>query len=343
MAFLKYPSRGMIRVEALSKIFWKQKNPFKAIENIDFTVEKGDIFGIVGMSGAGKSTLIRCLTLLEKPTSGKIFIDQQEITSLNGSDLRKARHNFGMVFQQFNLFSSRTAQENIEYPMEIRRIPIEQRKQRSSELLKLVNLEHFASSYPAMLSGGQKQRVAIARAIANDPKVLFCDEATSALDPKSTRSILELLRELNKKLGLTIVIITHEMEVVKTLCDKIVVLEKGEIVEQGMTIDLFSQPKHPTTKHFLQHMIHDLPEDFIADLKGKQLFRLGFKGNKAEQPIISQLVRTFAVDVNILLGSIDHLQSMLVGNLVVEISGEPEEIVKAMAFLKKQSVSCEKI
>jgi D-methionine transport system ATP-binding protein len=313
-----------------------------AIKGIDLLVRQGDIFGIIGMSGAGKSTLIRCLTCLETPSTGQIFLEGSEITGLSPRELRVARRRIGMIFQHFNLFSSRTALENISYPLEIVHRDAAERERRAEELLNLVGLKGKGRYYPAQLSGGEKQRVAIARALANHPSILLCDEATSALDPTTTRSILELLSRLNKTLKLTILLITHEMEVIKQICSHVAVLEQGEIVEQGATLDLFATPKHPITQRFLQHLSHELPEPFRLE-KDVEIVRLSFTGKSAGQPIICSLIRQFQVDVNILLGGIDRLSQGMIGNLVITLSGAPQERAKAFLFLEQSGVKCMKL
>ena len=312
----------VIKVRGLTKVYPKESHP--ALKSVDLEVKKGDIFGIIGMSGAGKSTLVRLLCGLETPTQGTLTIDGEK----------------GMIFQHFNLFSSKTALENVLFPLEV-----EGKKDllRASQLLTLVGLEKKMGAYPATLSGGEKQRVAIARALANSPQILFSDEATSALDPKSTRAILELLLHLNKTLGLTIVLITHQMEVIKQICTKMAVLSEGEIVEQGSVADLFAAPSHKVTKQLLRTLSHDIPPHFFPKESNKVLLRLTFKGKTAGEPIISKMIKEFAIDVNILLGGIDMLQEAPVGSLILEFSGKPEEIEKAKAFLSKNQVHFEEV
>lgn len=316
----------MITVKNLTKKF---NDSFYALKEIDFEVKKGEIFGIVGSSGAGKSTLMRCLTGLEVPDQGSITFDGKDLFQ----DLRSARLQMGKVFQHFNLLSSRNALENVCFPLEISGRFDGGR--RAFELLELVGLKDKAHHYPATLSGGEKQRVAIARALANSPKVLFSDEATSALDPKTTQTILELLLKINRELGLTIVMITHQMEVIKQVCSKVAVLDHGQIVESGDVSDLFATPKHPMTKRLLQGVSHEfLPQ-------GKNLYRLTFKGKATGEPIISKLIKQHDIEVNILLGGIDALQTGIVGNLVVEITGQ--DLQKALDFLALNQVRFEKI
>lgn len=329
----------MIKVENLSKRF----QGAEALKGINLTIEKGEIFGIIGMSGAGKSTLIRCLACLEKPTEGEVFLKGEKISALSAGELRKARKNMGMIFQHFNLFSSRTALENCVYPLEIRGISAPERMERGKELLDLVGLKGKGGCYPLQLSGGERQRVAIARALAGKPSVLLCDEATSSLDPRSTNAILDLLAQLNQKLGLTIVLITHEMEVIKQICSHLAVLEYGEIVEQGSTADLFATPRHPTTKRFLQSVTHSIPEHLLPRKEGQELLRLTFTGKSAKEPVISRLIREHGVEVNILFGGIDVLKTGTVGSLVVTLAGTLSETERARQFLEKAGVHWELI
>lgn len=331
-----------VHVERVSKNFYKKSEVFTALNNISFDVEKGEIFGIMGQSGAGKSTLLRCLSTLEEPSSGRIWIGSDEITTLKKRPLRIFRKRVGMIFQHFNLLSSRTVAENIAFPLELAAVSPAEMQKRVENLLYLVGLSHKKDSYPERLSGGEKQRVGIARALALQPEVLFCDEATSALDPKMTQEILQLLKELNRSLGLTIILITHQMEVIKQVCHKVAVIDKGEIVEIGKVSDVFSQPKHPTTKHFLQNSIHELPvEIFKKNGQNKHFLRLYFRGDSAKEPIITQLIRSFDISVNILLGWIDALQDTTIGTLTVEISGTEDNRKKALQFLQESGVRYE--
>lgn len=334
---------AVVSIKNLTKSYRTQPDapPLYALKEIHLLVKKGDVFGIIGMSGAGKTTLMRCLTALERPTEGGVFISGEEITALSGPPLRRARKKIGMIFQHFNLFSSRTVLDNIAYPLELEGVSREQRIERSRELLALVGLAAKESAYPAQLSGGEKQRVAIARALVNNPDVLLCDEATSALDPRTTHAILELLSKLNERLGLTIILITHEMEVIKQICTHVAVLEHGEVVEQGPVEELFARPKHPTTQRFLQNMIHEFPEHLKKE--NALLLRLSFTKGTAQQPIISRMLRQHAVEVNILLGGIDVLKTETIGNLIVELSGDPDERSRARSFLEAQGVVCDEL
>lgn len=333
----------LIEIIGLTKRYYGKKNAdIHALRHLNLTVEKGDIFGIIGQSGAGKSTLIRCLACLEKPSFGEILVSGKNICLLEGKELRNYYKSIGMIFQHFNLLSSRTVQENIAYPLEVIGMDAESIRKRVYELIALVGLEEQKEQYPAQLSGGQKQRVGIARALATDPEILFCDEATSALDPKTTKEILALLKKIQVRLGLTIVLITHQMEVIKQICNKVAVLEKGEIKESGTLAHVFVHPTHSATKSFVQNTLHEIPSHFFKDIApNKQLLHLHFKGEKADQPIISQLVRKYNVDANILLGWIDSLQTVTVGNLVVQLTGEPANIEQALQYLKKLEIQYE--
>ena len=331
-----------ISISNLTKRFRVHGSEFDAIKNVSFDVCKGDIFGIIGRSGAGKSTLLRCLATLEKPTQGQILFEGQDIVLMSESELRLFRHKIGMIFQHFNLLSSRTAAGNVAFPLEVQGMPPIQRERRVNEVLKVVGLKNKKDVYPARLSGGQKQRVGIARAIAGHPHVLLCDEATSALDPHTTQEILSLLKELNQRYGLTIILITHEMEVVKQICNKIAVMEGGQIVEAGSIAEIFADPKHPMTQQFLQKTVHEIPQQFLQSISPtKTLVRLSFKGKEAAEPVISRIIKQYDVEVNILLGWIESLEGMLIGNLVIEISASEPNLKRAFQYLHEQKVHYE--
>ncbi len=251
----------MIQIRNLSKIYNTESGQFKALENINLTIEDGDIFGIIGMSGAGKSTLLRCINLLEHPTSGEIIIDGEEITKFTGAQLLELRRHMGMVFQKFNLLTQRTVKDNVAYPLEICKVPKAQREKRVAELLELVDLSSKAENYPSQLSGGQQQRVSIARALANNPKIILCDEPTSALDSLTTNSLLQLLKDINKKLGVTIVLITHEMSVVRKICNRVAVINDAHIIEEGDVKDVFKNPREKMTKLLLSDMLGIDPDE----------------------------------------------------------------------------------
>ena len=331
----------MIRIENISKEFTTQNETFSAVNNVSIHVEKGDIFGIIGLSGAGKSTLVRCINRLEEPSSGHIYIEGQDIMSYNDIQLREARKKIGMIFQHFHLLNMRTVEQNIAFPLEISKI--DNQKERITELLRLVELEDKRNNYPSQLSGGQKQRVGIARALANKPSVLLCDEATSALDPKTTKSILELLKKINRELNVTIVVITHEMEVIKQICNKVAVMEGGSVVEQGSVTEVFANPSHPVTKQFVQSVSHDLPKAFITPNKNNELIKISYQSEGVSKPLLSRAIRKFDVDANILLGGIDHLDNHSIGNLIVEFSGEKEHIKETIDYLKRNNVNCERM
>ncbi len=332
----------MLEVKSVSKIYRRTNKVVTALQDICLTIEEGDIYGIIGLSGAGKSTLIRCLSSLIHPSSGAIFFDGEDVANMKGGRLRAFRKSIGMIFQHFNLLTSRTVEGNIAYPLEIANISREEQIERIDKLLKLVGLEEKKNTYPAFLSGGQKQRVGIARALANQPKVLLCDEATSALDPHTTKEILELLKTVNKELGITIVLITHDMEVIKRICTKVAVIEAGEVVEEGSVSDIFTTPKHPTTKQFIQRTSHELPEEFFKPSSpNRKLLRLRFRGKAASEPLISQIVKKFDVETNILLGWIDKLQTIIIGTLIIELTGSPEGIAQSIAYLAEHAVQCE--
>lgn len=335
----------MIQIRDLTKIYRSAAGEVKALDNVSLRVRRGEIYGIIGFSGAGKSTLIRCVNMLEKPTSGSIQVNGQEMTTLSETELRAARQKIGMIFQHFNLLSSRTVFDNVAFPLEISGASKKDIHEKVTNLLELVGLADKANAYPSQLSGGQKQRVGIARALANDPIVLLCDEATSALDPATTQSILELLKDINRKLDLTILMITHEMKVISEICDSVAVIEKSKIIEEGLVIDVFTQPKHPTTRRFVQTIINtDVPEhikDRLALLGEGQIIRVSFIGDSTAEPVISNLVKNFNVDVNILYGNIDQIQDTPFGMLIIECMGAQANCEKAVDYLRKQGLRIE--
>lgn len=336
----------MIKAEGLYKKYNTTKEQVIALNNVSIHVKKGEIAGVIGYSGAGKSTLVRCINLLEKPDAGHVYVDGQEITGLEGQPLRALRQKIGMIFQHFNLLSSRKVWENVAFPLEIGGWPKEKIRPRVDELLELVGLMPWADSYPAQLSGGQKQRVGIARALASEPKILLCDEATSALDPSTTQSILALLREINRNFGLTIVVITHEMQVIKEICDRVWVMEQGEIIETGSVMEVFASPEHRTTKGFTDSLHKlEIPEKFYrqitADGKTHRLVRLVFTGSAAGQPIVSSLPELFDIKVNIMAGNIDYIKEQPLGILILDISGETSEVEKSLAHLRTLELTVE--
>ena len=341
----------MIDLVNVEKTYYSKAGDIHALHTTNLSIKTGEIFGIIGLSGAGKSTLVRCINMLEKPTAGHVFVDGQELTAMNEKQLRKARQSIGMIFQHFNLLASRTVYDNIAFPLEIQGLGKAEIEKRVRPLLELVQLEERANYYPSQLSGGQKQRVGIARALASNPKVLLCDEATSALDPQTTKSILKLLQDINKKMNLTIVLITHQMEVVKTICDRVAVIESGDIIEEGQMVDVFTNPQHPTTKEFTKSVINAELPDIVKQMKlsdtykegSKLLVRLSFVGDSASEPIVSGMVKRFDVDVSIISGNTDQLKDILFGTLLIEISGTRDGIKNALAYLHEQNLKTEVI
>lgn len=339
----------MIKLENISKSFAINGKTVEAVKDVCLEIRQGEIFGIIGFSGAGKSTLVRCINLLEKPEKGRVIIDGEDITHYEGKELRHVRQRIGMIFQHFNLMPSRTVFENIELPLKLTKLSASERSQKIKKLLDLVGLSDKAQSYPSQLSGGQKQRVAIARAIANDPKVLLCDEATSALDPQTTHSILQLLKEVNTRLGITIVVITHQMEVIKEICDRVAVMQKGVVVEKGDIVEVFSAPQAPITKSFIQaadnfEAFSDLVKlnSAITGIKPSQpVWFLTYRGAVAGEPLMSELYRRFEVKANIIYGNIDYFKQSIVGKLGVAIEGRADQIEKACQFLIDQKVIVE--
>jgi len=332
----------LISIRNLEKIYKVGK--VNALVNIDLDIEKGEIFGIIGLSGAGKSTLIRCINRLEEPTNGSILIEGRDIITLGKKDLRDVRKKIGMIFQNFNLLNSRTVFDNVAYPLEIGKYDKKLIKDRVNELLALVGLSDKSKAYPSQLSGGQKQRVAIARALANKPDILLCDEATSALDPKTTKSILNLLKEIQGKLNLTIILITHQMEVIREICNRVAIIENGEIIELNTVEEIFTHPKTKTAREFINHIQHsDQDEIEFPKVSNSRVIRLSYLGDNARKPIISQVLRKFNIDINILSGNIDELMTTSVGSLIIQILGDWTEIEKAMIWLKDEKVELEVI
>ncbi|MCB2298773.1 methionine ABC transporter ATP-binding protein [Clostridium tagluense] len=337
----------MIWIKGVRKVYVNKQGTVEALKEINLHVEKGKIFGIIGYSGAGKSTLVRCINLLEKPTSGQVIVNNKELTKLPEKELRKSRKKIGMIFQHFNLMSSRNVFQNVAYPLKGNIYTKEEKKQKVLSLLELVGLSDKVLAYPSQLSGGQKQRVAIARALANDPQVLLCDEATSAIDPQTTASILKLLKEINEKLGLTIVIITHQMEVVKEICHEVAVMEAGQIVESGGIIDIFTNPKAEITKEFISTVFnYDKIYDFLCHEEfeeGESVAKISFVGQKTGQAFISKLSRKFKIDASILFGNIEIIQHIPIGNLIVKFSGTKEGIVESIKYLEENNINVEVI
>lgn len=336
----------MIELKNVNVTFEDDKQIVHAVRDVSLRVEEGDIYGIVGYSGAGKSTLVRTINLLQRPTSGSVIVDRQELSALPPKSLRKARKKIGMIFQHFNLMRARTVAGNVAYPLKKSGLSKKEVNDKVDVLLELVGLADKKHTYPSQLSGGQKQRVAIARALANDPEVLLCDEATSALDPKTTSAILELLKRLNKKLSLTIVIITHEMQVVKEICNKVAVMDDGKVIEQGDLVSLFTAPKEAVTHEFVDTAIHlDQALDklrrnpTLLELSSDDvLANITYVGESTSTPLIASLYAQFGVTTNILFGNVEILQQTPVGNLIVVFSGEKRQREKAMAYLQSNNV-----
>ncbi len=333
----------VIDIQHVTKIYHTPGGDVRALDDVSLQINQGEIFGIIGLSGAGKSTLIRCINRLEQPTSGSILLEGKEITALNKNELRLQRQKISMIFQHFNLLSSRNVVENIMFPLEIAKVPKSKAKERAIELLDLVGLSDKAQAYPSQLSGGQKQRVGIARALANEPRLLLSDEATSALDPQTTRSILDLLKYINRELGLTILLITHDMNVVKQVCDRVAVMENGRIVETNSVLQLFTNPSTPISKSFIHSVIHhEVPQELLQVIekntseKSRQtcFVRLSFIGSAAGQPFISVLVKKFEVMANILYGNIDRVKDIPYGNLTLEFVGTSDSLKEAIAWLQ---------
>ncbi|MBE9605465.1 methionine ABC transporter ATP-binding protein [Acetobacteraceae bacterium H6797] len=331
-----------IRLENLTRRFTGRGAETLALAGVSLDVAPGEIFGIVGRSGAGKSTLIRTVNLLERPDSGEVTVLGQKMLGLDDASLRAARQRIGMVFQHFNLLSSRTVAENIAFPLEIAGVPAAERKRRVEALLPLVGLEAKRDAYPAQLSGGQKQRVGIARALASEPKILLCDEATSALDPETTQEILRLIRDLRDRLDLTVLLITHEMAVVKEICDRVAVMEAGAVIETGTVFDVFTQPAHPTTRRFVAEVIgRAVPPGTVAALpppdvgEERRLLQVLFAGPAATRAVISDVSRRFTVDLNIVSGRIDEISGRPYGLMALAAYGQPVAIASAIAYLRE--------
>lgn len=325
---------NLISIKQLKKIFTTEEQSITAVDSITLDIREGEIFGVIGYSGAGKSTFVRLLNRLEEPTDGTVFIDGREITKLRGKELRLARQDIGMIFQHFNLLWSRTVEENIAFPLEIAGIGKAERKKRVQELIDLVGLSGREKAYPSQLSGGQKQRVGIARALANKPKVLLCDEATSALDPETTNSILDLLIDINEKFGLTIIMITHEMHVIRKICHRVAVMENGKIVEQGTVDDIFTNPQQEITRKFVSQVRTKGEEEGV-------IVKIHFENGQANEAIISELVKKFPVHINILEGKIDPRNDGISGELKISLIGNLEQTDAAISYLQSTAAKVE--
>ncbi len=345
----------MIKLDHITQTYkTPEGREFKALDDVSIEIRPGEIFGIIGRSGAGKSTLVRCINLLNRPSEGTVTVDGKNLTELSEDELRESRRSIGMIFQHFNLLSSRTVYDNVALPLELIGTPKDAIREKVEPLLKLVGLTEHAHKYPSQLSGGQKQRVGIARALTNDPKVLLSDEATSALDPETTVATLALLKRINKELGLTIVMITHEMQVVKQICERVVVMNYGKIVEQGSVVDIFMSPQHETTKALIGNvMARDMPASILDRFRKAReshsnsdavyLLRLAFSGSEVTRPVISECSRRFNIDFNILRGTVDDVQGQTLGSLTVLIEAESTVFIEAVNFLRENGVVVEEI
>lgn len=340
----------MIELKNINKTFLdKDGNNFYAAKDVSISIGDGEIFGIIGFSGAGKSTVVRCINLLGRPESGSVIVNGKDFLSLSEKELRNERKKIGMIFQHFNLMPSRTVFENVAFPLKHSGLSKTEVKEKVRSLLELVELSEKESNYPSQLSGGQKQRVAIARALANDPKILLCDEATSALDPTTTKQILNLLKKLRNQLGLTIVIITHQINVVKDICDKVAVMEKGVVVKQGEVFQIFANPKEEVTKRFIHsttnlQKIEDLISEnspVVALKSGEKVVRLSYLEKNVSEPLISTVSSKFGIILNIIFADIEIVQDAPVGGTVAIFSGEKEKIAEALNWLREKNVGIE--
>ena len=339
----------MIKLNNITKIFTLPDKKLTALDNVSLHVPKGQICGVIGASGAGKSTLIRCVNLLERPTHGAVLIDDVDLTQLSDAELVKTRRQIGMIFQHFNLLTSRTVFENVALPLKLENKSKAEIQEKTTALLALVGLSDKHNVYPANLSGGQKQRVAIARALASDPKVLLCDEATSALDPATTQSILKLLKEINRTLGITILLITHEMEVVKRICDQVAVIDKGRLIEQGTVSEIFSNPKTELAQEFISSTFHiTLPEEYLENLsdtpkhaKSYPIIKFEFTGRSVDAPLLSQASKKFGVELSILTSQIDYAGGVKFGFTIAEVEGDEDAITQAKVYLMENNVLVE--
>lgn len=333
----------MLEIQNLTKVYKTKKGTVTGVDNVSLTIDKGEVFGIVGYSGAGKSSLLRCINLLERPTSGSIIVNGQDLTKLKGEQLRKARLKIGMIFQHFYLISQKTVGENIEFALKAAATPPKQIKARVKELLEMVGLSEKIDVYPAQLSGGQKQRVGIARALANNPSILLCDEATSALDPKTTVSILRLLKKINRELNITIILITHEMDVVKEICDRMVIMQDGRVIEEGEVYDVFANPVEPLTQEFISSVVSfELPPTILKGVTG-EIVKVLFKGDVAGEGVISDMIQNFEVRGNFLHGTIEYIQEKPLGIFLMELQGQPDNVGRAISYMEGRGAFVEVI
>lgn len=335
----------MIQLKNIIKTYENKGQNIEALKELSFDFKKGEITGIIGYSGAGKSTLLRCINLLEMPSAGEVVIDGVILNKLESKDLRETRKKIGMIFQHFNLMRSRNVFKNIAYPLKGSGLSKKEIEERVDELLDLVGLKDKKYSYPSQLSGGQKQRVGIARALANRPNLILCDEATSALDPETTVAILKLLKKINKDLGVTIVLITHQMEVIKEICDSVIVMEEGVIREEGDVIDIFSRPKESITKRFLSSIFNtEKINSYLESISVKQnekIIKLSYVGNNTEEAYISRVSREYNIDASILFGNIEIIKETPIGNLVIKLGGDEKNIIDSIEYLNKNQIYVE--
>ena len=335
----------MIEFKNISKHYQLKGQTIRALDQINLVIPEGSIFGIIGYSGAGKSTLIRLINLLERPNEGQIILNQKDFTALDARSLRQERANIGMIFQHFNLLQTKTVAANIEMPLKLLGIPKAEREKRLNELLEFIDLKHKKDAFPDELSGGQKQRVGIARALANRPKILLCDEATSALDPQTTKSVLALLKKINQEQNITIVMVTHEMDVIETVCDYVAVMEQGKVIETGSTINIFSQPQHPTTKNFIQTVLQQqLPINILKNLENQiynSIYCLQFLGKSAQETVVQAVIKKFDISLNILFANMTEINGTVIGQMFIQLLGDPLIIQQAIEFLKQNGVQVE--
>lgn len=341
----------MIVLENVSKTFFLQNKKVNALQNVNLTINDGEIYGIIGFSGAGKSTLVRCINLLERPTEGRVIVDDVDLLALSDKELRQQRKHIGMIFQQFNLMPSRTVAQNIALPLERSELTKEEIQTRVTKLLEFVELSDKAEVFPSQLSGGQKQRVAIARALVTEPDILLCDEATSALDPQTTKAILDLLVKLNNQLGITVVVITHEMQVIKKICHRVTVMEHGKVVEEGSVFDIFSAPKQKITREFINTTsnlseIYNLIEEkspIVALASDESIIRIQYQKVQVSEPLISTVSKKFQVTLNVLFSDVEIVDGLPIGGSVAIIKGEPEQVLLAYEYIGSKDVSVEVI
>ena len=335
----------MIEFKNISKHYQLKGQTIRALDQINLEIPEGSIFGIIGYSGAGKSTLIRLINLLERPNEGQVIINQKDFTALDARSLRQERANIGMIFQHFNLLQTKTVAANIEMPLKLLGISKAEREKRLNELLEFIDLKHKKDAFPDELSGGQKQRVGIARALANHPKILLCDEATSALDPQTTKSVLALLKKINKEQNITIVMVTHEMDVIETVCDYVAVMEQGKVIETGSTLEIFSQPQHPTTKNFIQTVLQQqLPVNILKNLENQNhnsIYCLQFLGRSAQETVVQAVIKKFDISLNILFANMTEINGTVIGQMFIQLLGDPEIIQQAIEFLEQNGVKVE--